>query len=220
MTTNPVADWGVILAETDIDRAAIATLRRWMGTYLTHIEADRNLPSYLLARPTAESYQNALEDDTFPDGRLPAIIVQTAQTEGDPDPRLVGTDTAYSADWRVNVSAVVRGRTPPETREVAALFNGAVRAILVNQQIDIGMVRWTGSMVIPYPDTTGEGRFLAAGVNQFTVYVDAVLTGDGPVDPLPDDPPYPPPDPEGTPDQPYDPLAKVQTVTTEIIARS
>jgi hypothetical protein len=217
---NPVADWGAIVVETDIDRSMIKQLMRWMPTYLTHTELARDLPAYLLARPNLESYQNALEDDTFPDGRLPAIVVQTAQMEGEPEPRLVDTDVAYSAIMRSNVSVVVRGRTPPETREVAALFGGAVRAILVQQQTDIGLVRLTGTMVVPYPDATGEGRYLAAAVNQFTVQVDAFLTGDGPIDPMVGDPDYPPPDPVGNPDQPYDPLAVVRTVTTQVIARS
>lgn len=220
MTPNPVADWGAILVETDIDAAVIRQLRKWMGTYLKHMEDVRDLAPYTLARPHAASYQNALEDDTFPDGRLPAIVVQTAQTEGEPEPQLVGTDAAYSADWRVNVSAVVRGRTPPETREVAAVFNGVVRAILTQQQCGVGAISWQGSMLVPYPDTTGQGRWLAAGVNQFFVFVDQVLTGDGPLEPDPDAPIYPPPDPEGNPDQPYDPLAVVRTVTTDVIARS
>jgi hypothetical protein len=48
------------------------------------------------------------------------------------------------------------------------------------------------------------------------VFVDLTLTGDGPIDAQI----YPPPDPVGNPDQPYDPLAEVRTVTTQIVARS
>jgi hypothetical protein len=155
----------------------------------------------------------------FPDGRLPAIVVTTAQTDGDPEPIVVGVDDAYAAWWRTNASAVVRGRTPHETREVAALFGGCIRRILVNQQLSIGSIHWMGSSVTSFPDPTGQGRYLAAAVNRFRVLTDEALTGDGPVIPLQDDPPYPPPDPT-TPDEPFDPLAEVRAVTTEIIARS
>jgi hypothetical protein len=212
----PVADWGETVVETDVDRAVIASLVMWMPTYLTQLERKRELPSYLLARPNLESYQNALEDDTFPDGRLPAIVVTTARTDNEPEKLTLVTDDAYSAFWRTNVSAVVRGRTPPETREVAALYGGCVRAILVQKQTEIGVVRWTGSSVRPYPDNSGQGRFLAAAINTFTVFVDLTLTGDGPVTAEI----YPPPDPVGNPDQPYDPLAVVREVTTQIVARS
>jgi hypothetical protein len=213
---TPVADWGEVVVETDVDRAIISRLATWMPTYLTQTETKRELPPYLLARPNAESYQNALEDDTFPDGRLPALVVTTARTDSEPEKIVMAVDDAYSAFWRITVSAVVRGRTPPETREVAALYGGCVRSILVQKQTDIGVVRWTGSSVVPFPDASGKGRFLAAGINTFTVFVDLTLTGDGPITAEI----YPPPDPVGNPDQPYDPLAEVRTVTTQIVARS
>jgi hypothetical protein len=211
------AEWGKLLVETDVDRAVIAALMTWMPTYLTQAERERGLTPHLLARPTNESYTNALEDDEFPDGRLPAMVVTTARTEDNPDSFDI---RRYAAAWRVNVSAVIRGRTPPETREVAALFGGCVRRILIQQQINLdGEVRWRSSLVTPYPDATEQGRYLAAAVNGFTVFADDVLSGDGPVIPDEHDPDYPPPDPS-QPDQPYDPLAEVRSVTTQIVARS
>jgi hypothetical protein len=218
--SNAAADWGAVVVETDVDRAVIAPLMTWMPTYLTQTERERNLTPYLLARPLPESYQNVLEDDEFPDGRLPAVVVTTAQTDGDPEPIVVGVDAAYAAWWRVNASAVVRGRTPHETREIAALFGGCIRRILTQQPLELaGTVHWMGSSVTPFPDPTGQGRYLAAAVNRFRVLTDEALTGDGPVIPEPEDPPYPPPDPTN-PDEPFDPLAQVRVVTTEIIARS
>jgi hypothetical protein len=217
--SNPVADWGTCVVETDIDRELLAPLMLWLPTFLSQLERERELPAYLLARPQLESFQNVLEDNTFPDGRLPAIVATTAQTEGTPEPTVVGVDAAYGATWRSNVSAVVRGRTPHETREIAALMSGCVRRILVTQPNALGTVHWMGSLVTPFPDPSGQGRYLAAGVNRFQVIVDEALTGDGPLIPVGDDPPYPPPDPS-QPDQPYDSLAQVRAVTTEIITRS
>jgi hypothetical protein len=212
------ADWGELVIATDVDRAVLLQLQRWLPTYLTRAEVERDLPAHLLARPNAESYQNVLEDDDFPDGRLPAILVTTAQT-GDV---AVGTEGAYYASWQVVVSVIVRGRTAPETREVAALFGGCVARILAHQQLDLdGEVKWTGASVAPVADVTDKGRWLAAGINTFTVYADQVISGDGPVLPTDDDPPYDSPDPDD-PDAPYDPLVLVRAggVTTTILPRS
>jgi hypothetical protein len=212
-TPLPRADWGTALAETDVDRAVIAVLKLWMPTYLTQAERARSLQSHLLARPADQSYQNALEDTDFPDGRLPAIVVTTAQT----DEVTSNPGRRYSADFAVVVSCIVRGRTVYETREVASIFGMCVRQVLVHQQTDIeGEVLWDSSSIVPVPDTTDQGRWLAASLNRFTLLADNALSGDGPVIPDADDPPYPPPDPAGDPDQDYGPLVDVQVVATTI----
>jgi hypothetical protein len=79
-------------------------------------------------------------------------------------------------------------------------------------------LRWRGGNVAPVADPTNAKRNLAAAINQFTVYVDDVLGGDGPIDPdIPT--PYEPADPD-TPERPYDPLATVREggVTVDVRA--
>jgi hypothetical protein len=209
MALNPVATWGSNLIETDIDRLVLVQLRIWLPDYLTRVERERDLPGGLLARPMAESFQNVLEDDEFPDGRLPAILATTARAE-DVDKTLDDAgDVRYAAAFRCQVSVVVRGRTPAETREVAAIFSSCVRRILVHQQLDLpggGEVHWApGGGIAPVADQSDQGRFLAAGVNHFAVFADEVVSGTGPVQPS-DDNPYPDPTPGGD----YDPLAVVR----------
>jgi hypothetical protein len=212
--TTPAADWGISLAETDVDRAVIASLMRWMPTYLTRAERERGLMTHLFARPLDSSYQNAMEDTSFPDGRLPAVVVTTAQT----DDVTKHPHWRHSADFAIVVSCIVRGRTPFEARDAASIFGSCARRILVHQQTDIeGEVNWEAGSIIPVPDTTDNGRWLAASLGRFTLYADEVLTGDGPVEPDPDDPPYPPPDPND-PDQAYGNLATIGAVDTTIIA--
>lgn len=212
--TQPAADWGIALAETDVDRAVLGSLMRWMPSYLSRAETERGLQRYLFARPRASSYQNSMEDTTFPDGRLPAIVVTTAQT----DQVTKNPHWRHSADFAVVVSCIVRGRTVFEARDAASIFGMCVRRILVHQQTDIeGEVNWDASSIIPVPDTTDNGRWLAASLNRFTLYADEVLTGDGPVEPDPDDPPYPPPDPSD-PDADYADLARIGAVETTITA--
>jgi hypothetical protein len=212
---TPFADWGTLLLETDLDRLVIARLRMWLPTYLSRAEDERDLANGLLARPVDGAYENTLEDDTFPDSRLPAVLVTTAQTEGNPSHMEGGR---YAADWRCNVSVIVRGRTPSETREIASVFGGCVRRILIQQQLsdDIGVL-WRASNVAPVVDQTDQGRYLAAALNRFTLLVNEAVSGDGPIIPTVDDPPYPPP---GDPNETYDPLLPVTNVTTTIETRS
>lgn len=227
-TVNPVADWGQMLVETDIDRLVIARLRLWLPVYLAQAEVERGLPNHLLARPKPESYENALVETEFPEGRLPAILVTAAQTEGNPERT---ADGGYLAAWRTTVSAVVRGRTPAETREIASVFGGCVRRCLVQQQLDLdGEIRWRQSHLTPVATSTtragiraaAKDLWLAAAINRFTVFADRVISGDGPVFPTPADSPFPAPDPVGAPDVPYDPLLAVRQggVTTTIVRRS
>lgn len=210
---GPVAEFGQLIVPTDVDRAFIDSLRLWLPTYLTWVERARELTPHLLARPTEDAYQNALEDDEFPDSRLPAIVVTTAQAE-DAD---YGPNNELHGSWRVNVSAIVKAQTPPQVREVAALFGGCVAKVIHDQQTALeGEIKLARPMqVAPVADVTGKNRFLAAGICQFVAYVDNVMTGTGPVDPDPDDPIYLPPDPSD-PDATYDPLSTVSGVTIDV----
>jgi hypothetical protein len=212
------ADFGPLVVETDVDLAVLATLKSWLPTYLAQAERQRGLASRLLPRPRGESYANTLEDTEFLDHRLPAIIVTTAA----PTDVAQDGDGFYIADWHVVVSAVVRGRKPEETRGIAALYGGCVRDILTDRPTLGGFAsatKWIpGGGVAPVDDPTPAGRYLAAGINQFTVSVDDVLreaAGPATADP------YEQPDPDAPgydPDAPWDPLATVRQngVTVEV----
>lgn len=230
---NPVAEWGTLVVETDIDRLVLTQLRTWLPDYLTQAEKERGLPHNLLARPVPGSFQNTLEDDSFPDGQLPAILVTTAKLDGEVSKGVdeEGLDR-WAVGFRVHTSVVVRGRTGPETREVAAVFGGLVRRILLHKQlvihepnpelllVDAEVWLAPGGGVLPVEDTTKADRWLAAGSSEFVVFVDEAVSGIGPVLPSEQNP-YPDPDP-GDPDGVYDPLATVREggVTTTITSRS
>lgn len=212
------AQFGPLVVETDVDVAVIETLKVWLPTYLRQVELERDLTAGFLKRPKPSSFANTLEDDEFKDHPFPAIIVTTAQTAGRPTKD--GNGNHYAA-WNVVVSSITRGRTPPETRALAALYSGCVRRLLVQQEALGGLagaIDWVASNVAPVADVTGSGRYLAAGINQFSVYIDEVVqSGVGPLEPEPDDSPYPPSDPDDP--EPYNPLALVTLVTTEITAK-
>jgi hypothetical protein len=215
------ADFGPLVVETDVDVAVIATLRLWLPTYLARIEDERSLANRTLPRPSPQSYTNALEDDEFADNWIPAVIVTTAQLDDEP---VIDGAGVYSGGWSVVVSAISRGRTPIESRALAALYGGCVRRCLVHQQDLGGFASETrlrgGGRVAPVSDSTGQDRYLTASINRFTVFVDAIVQASaGPYRPDPPEGPYTPPDPAGDPDTPYDPLVPLTTVTTSVTAK-
>lgn len=212
------ADFGPLVIETDVDTAVLTLLARWIPTYLARFEEERGWANRLVARPVKDSYSSYLEDEEFPDYRMPSVLATTSR----PDETVRNGDSLWSVGYGVTVSCVVRGRTPGEARMVAAVFGGAVRRALTQQDTGLASeVRWTGGPgVSPVATSTGETRHLAASVNTFIVYVDDVLQGApaGPYLPSPDEPstPYTPPDPDGNPDAPYQSLADATSMTVDV----
>lgn len=215
-------DFGPLIVETDIDGAALSTLSLWMEVQLRDIEDKRGMARGYLPRPKDSAYRNTLTDDEFNDlNSFPAIVVTTAETTGDP---ITDGDGYYYAAWQLVVSAISRGRTPAETRGLAAMYGGAVKRIMLSQQ-DLGglatELKWVRGNLAPVASPqSSEGRYLAASLNQFTVFVDKVVQeGVGPISPHPDESPYDPVDPDN-PAEVFEPLADVRDVTFDFLARS
>lgn len=205
---SPVADFGSLVVETDVDRALVDTLRLWMPTYVRRLRVERDV-----ALTLPRTYVNALDEAEFLDNHLPSIIVETVETAEAPD---TDGDGRYMAAWRCAISAVLRGRRPAEARGLAALMGGCVRRV-VTQQPSLGgfaaSVDWTRGGVAAVENDTTNGRYLCAGINEFVVYVDDVLhEGVGPIVP---GPVYEDPDPTD-PTETYDPLVTVTSVTVDV----
>lgn len=194
MSPALLGDFGPIVLATDIDEAIIDVLAKWLPTYLGQIERERGLAGQL-PRPGRSSYANTLESMEFLDHHLPAVIVTTAPTTGKPARHADGT---WGAVWRVNVNAILRGGRPPETRTNAALFEGSIRRLLLQQVVFSTAVKfnssdWVSSAVQPVADTTGRGRYLAAGLCSVDVSVQESVK-DGDAYPITPDATYVPPD--------------------------
>ena len=187
MTTidyGPFADFGTLLTTVDIDDGAIATLQEWLPTYLSKFEIERTLAKGYLPRPKQASFANTIDSDEWLDHVLPAVIVTTVSTSG--QPTVVADD--HVASWQMVVSCVCRGRKGPESRRIASWFEGCVRRVLVQQGSLGGVVnkcRWLTTEVRPVLDATSRGRYLAAGIGQYTVFGDVAVQGGfyGPTEP-------------------------------------
>lgn len=177
MAVYGINDPGPLVISTDVDAAVLSVMQQWMPTYLKLLGTERSL-GYALPNPN--TYANSINLDEIMDHQLPAIIVTTAKTSK----TVGGANTAqYQAFWNVTVSAIVRGRRPPESKATAALFEGAVRRCFLNKcrtlSGPLSDPSWHGSEVAPVADTSGKGRYLAAGIGAYNVATDAAVQAFG-----------------------------------------
>ncbi len=197
MTTFGINDPGPLVIATDVDAALLGVLKQWMPTYLELLSAERSL-GYVL--PSPKSYSNYINVDELMDQQLPAIVVTTAKTIK----TVGGSNFIYQATWLVRVSAIVRGRKPQETKNTAALFEGAVRRCMLDKGRQnagpLNSTHWVDAEVAPIQAGTREGRYLAAGMATYHVSTDAAARSFGGPDV---------PDADG-----YVPIATVTTVPT------
>ena len=203
MSTLALADFGPLVVATDVDDAVIGVVRRWINTYLSQVELERGLGDQTLKRPRPANVINALSVVEFMDNALPAIVVNTTNTTTTPIVMAGGDTTAF---WRATISCVVRGKSQSATKVLASLYEGSVRRLMVQRaQKEHGLIadcRWDSTLVQPVADTSGAGRWLAAGVGQFLLGVDVAMNGVvGPSEPDVG---------------PYAPLATVQEVDVDL----
>jgi hypothetical protein len=174
--TVGIADWGPLVISTDVDAAILSQLQLWLPTYLKELGTERNL-GYVL--PTPQSYANSIDVDEILDHQIPAVIVTTARTASVKG----GSNFTYEAVWNTTVSVIVRGRRPPESKATAALMEGAVRRAFLQKCRKNGTAlndpHWLGTQVAPVADSTGKGRYLAAGIGTYNVSTDAAAQSFG-----------------------------------------
>jgi hypothetical protein len=184
--------FGPLIITDDVDAAVLAMLKLWLPTYLTQAEQERTLGQGWLMRPKDSSYANVLDDDTFPDYVLPAVLVTTDGTTGDTE-RTAGAGL-HAAWWNFVVTAIVRGPDEAGTKKVASLYAGSIRRLLLQKQSlggFAGGMRWISELVTPVADTSDRGRNLAAGIGTFHVLVNEVVQDEaGPTQPDPEPDPH------------------------------
>lgn len=176
MSTFGIANWGPIVVSTDVDEAILAVLKKWMPTYINRMSAERGL-SYKL--PVPKTYSNYIDLDEILDHHLPAIVVTTAKAHK----TMGGANSIISAEWDVQVSAIMRGTSPPSTKSNTSLVEGAIRRCMVQKCRDnagiLSNTHWLDSEIGPLKTGTREGRYLAAGIGKYNVATDAAAQSFG-----------------------------------------
>lgn len=199
--------YGQVVTGSDVRRAVEAHIKLWIPTYLAEV-ADQHGRARA-DMPIFRSYVPAVELDTLDAaGHLPSCVVVAPGLMD--EPHMDGRGE-YRARWAVATGAVVSGRDQDNTLELAELYAGALRTLMIQHPSLGGFasgVEWLGER---YDDFGGpvDRRTIAAGSVQFGVDVEAVVESRaGPM--------TPPGDPMVEPDD----WPTVESVTVDVERRT
>lgn len=169
-----------------LESAVIATLRKWMPTYLREMEVQRDLTRGRILIPRTFTTRN--EFSTFPDEQMPVCVVVSPGLADAPNPDGEGR---YVGWWALGVGVVARANTETNTNSLAKIYGAAVRAIIMHKQgLDdswpFGGNEWIDETFTDIPTDERERSMRAVQVI-FRVWVDELVTKNaGPA--YPDDP--------------------------------
>lgn len=161
-----------------VERAALATLRRWMPRYLRAMEAQEERREGSLPVPT---YERVSDLETLHRQSGPMLVVVSSGVE--PGPREPGP--IYSGRFTLEVALIVPAADIDSGRDLARMYAAITRQILVDHP-SLGDVAeattWTDEDYIDV-DPAG-GRTTAGATVEVMVEVQNVLdASDPPLDP-------------------------------------
>lgn len=206
-----VAQFGPLVHAVTVDRGVISFLRKWLPTYLHAAEVREGKPTSWLARPVV--YVTTYDEDDqdfFADHRMPTCVV----TASDLNSWTRTGAKQWSANCRVSISIVSRGRTAPESRLQSSLYAATLTDLLLDRPSLEGLaggVTPVSERPRPITDPSNRSRVLSAGMGEYDLFIpNARQSQGGPLTP------DPPPDPTA-PYEPYPEATDVQ-VTVEGLA--
>jgi hypothetical protein len=197
---------GPIFIATDLERAVIDTLIKWLPFYVPLIEDRMGREAGDIPLPI--TYTTRRVFTKFPEDQLPTIIVVSPGLDGEPKK---GGDGTYRAKWVMHVGCVVSTSDLMETNVVSKIMGAAIRAAMT-QHASLGGVAcgmdWYDESYDPLPDDDTT-RSLGAAALSFRIEVDNVVNWQKGPDTL-----YiPDPDAETPPGSDW---PEAETVTVEI----
>lgn len=120
--------FGLIITDDQVEDAILATLRKWLPTYLSEVERQVGLTAGYYQRPVESSYTARTDFDNWPEDMIPAIVAITIGLDDEP-PKDGGGH--YRGQFAVGVSAIAESTDRVSTRRFAYRLGAAVRAALV-----------------------------------------------------------------------------------------
>ena len=122
---------GNIVTAWDVEQAVKATLQTWLDSYLTDCERQSNgrwaIRSIRRPPDLEQSWETVSEYHDIPERRLPAISIESRAMATAPDIEAEGDVTGR---WAINVQAVVKGKNRTLSRDIASMYEAAIRTIL------------------------------------------------------------------------------------------
>lgn len=119
--------FGRIITRGDVERAALATLKAFMPSYLAELERQQEREPDTLPVPRRWFILDELAD--LPAGGGPAVAIVSPGLAGDrPD---AGNDGKYDARFRLGVAVFIGARDQEASHDLAGIYVAAIRSILV-----------------------------------------------------------------------------------------
>jgi hypothetical protein len=180
--------FGPLIDESDVERALLAHLERWMPTYLGRLVRLRDPDGSRFTTRVPEVRQYAWRDagaEKLPEHQLPMLL---ARGTGEADDPGYQGDGVVDKRFTIYLIAVCQGIDPDEAREAARLF-GSAAEMAITQHEDLGGfaagVRMQQGGRYPISKQTEGDRFLSAVYRPYVVEVeDTMVTSAGPIAPV------------------------------------
>lgn len=156
----------------EVERAALATLRKWLPTYLAEIERQTDRVAGSL--PLVRSWTTVNEFSAWPEDQLPCVLLVSTGLASEPAKDGAGT---YRASWALGVAVVVSAAKAAQTMELARIYTAAIRAVLLQHPSLGGVATVIDWIDERYDDLPSDAeRSLAAGQGIYRVGIDGVTT--------------------------------------------
>ena len=182
-----------IRTDDEVEDAVIATLRKWLPTYMSEVERQLGLTAGYYQRPFHSSYTVRTDFERWPEEMLPVVTVVAAGIDDDP---LRSGRGKYRARYPIGIINTCSSSDDVTVRRYAARMGAAIRACVIQHQsldgaLDASLrgIDFVGSRNNELPSQ--DERSIRAYRQLFVVEVDDVLTrGAGPIAPdsVPPDP--------------------------------
>jgi hypothetical protein len=186
---------GPIISGRDVERAALAMLRKWFSTYLAEAERQTGRVVGSLQRPRA--WATSADFETWPEDQLPRVLLVSPGLTEAPEADGAGN---YRVRFALGVAAIVSAKTLDDTADLAKLYCAVLRTCLVQHQSLEGFAAGVVWLDENYDDLPSiDTRSLGAGQAVFTVEVHGfarkwngpafpdVDVPEEPTDPIPED---------------------------------
>lgn len=174
--------FGTFVPTIAVQDAVRAVLDVWSDTYLAVLERQMGLTVGSLQRP--RYIGPSFDNDNWPEGQLPAILIVCPGPTGGLERHGSGQ---YGGMFAVQVSVLVEDTTEENAIRVASVYQSAIEGELLQRGALGGIATSTEmrSRLVEAPDPDNN-RTLARAVNEFDIFVDAIVTaGAGPATPAP-----------------------------------
>lgn len=178
--------FGDVLVASQIEEAGIATLVKWMPTYIREIERQLGLEVGNIPYP--EHFSNRNSFDYLPGEKYPKVVVISPGLDGEP---LANGNGQYAARWRLGVGAVIAATDEVVANLWSKVYGAAIREIFINKQSLGGLARAISWVDEEYPDLpiSQQNQLFKAAAVYFQVDCQNVATKWGGPE-MPDSEPY------------------------------